>query len=512
MTTNNFDIIIIGGGATGFGVAVDAQNRGYKTLLLEAHDFASGTSSKSTKLIHGGLRYLANLDFELVKEGLEERYYMLQNAPHINHKQSYLIPFYSFFERIKYFCGIKLYDFLAKNKKIGSSFFINKRTTLKAEFAPHLVSTKLNGSAIYFDGAFDDSRLIISLFKTFEQLGGIAKNYQEVTSFHYNTDKLCGVSAYDKLNNQNIDYYAPIIINATGIFTDKLIQLSNPNNKNTYITISQGTHLVFDKNIFSSQHALVIPKTNDGRVLFALPWHDKLVVGTTDVLVKDPQIYPKTMKSEIDFIINNFNLYSKNKVSINDIKSIFTGQRPLVTPNKSTNSAKISRKHQILEEVNGLISIVGGKWTIYRKMAEDTLNYIDNKLKKTTSKTTKNLKLFGYSTQIKAYPSNVYGDEWDKILEIAKNTNFDKLHPKLPYLQAEVIYHIRYEMAKKIEDILARRTRALFLDANASIECAIIVGKILQTELNLSEEWLHSELILFNNVAKQFTINIYTDN
>ena len=194
MKINEFDIIVIGGGATGFGIAVDAQNRGYKTLLVEAHDFASGTSSKSTKLIHGGLRYLANLDFELVKEGLEERYYMLQNAPHINHKQSYLIPFYSFFERIKYFCGIKLYDFLAKNKKIGSSFFINKRTTLKAEFAPHLVSTKLNGSAIYFDGAFDDSRLIISLFKTFEQLGGIAKNYQEVTSFHYNTDKLCPIS------------------------------------------------------------------------------------------------------------------------------------------------------------------------------------------------------------------------------------------------------------------------------------------------------------------------------
>lgn len=512
MTTNEFDIIIIGGGATGFGVAVDAIHRGYKTLLVEANDFASGTSSKSTKLIHGGIRYLANFDFELVKEGLEERYYMLKNAPHINHKQTYLIPFYSIIDRLKYFCGIKLYDFFAKDKKIGKSFFNNKVKTLTPESAADLISNNLNGSAVYYDGAFDDSRLVITLFKTFEQLGGIAKNYHEVIDFHYTNNKVSGIKVIDKFNNNQINnYYAPIIINATGIFTDKIIQLSDKNKSTNYITISQGTHLVFNKSIFNSQHALVIPKTSDNRILFVLPWHDKIVVGTTDIIVKEPSIYPNTMKNEIDFIINTFNLYTKNKVTINDIKSIFTGQRPLVRPNKSKNSAKISRKHEILEEKNGLISIVGGKWTIYRRMAEDTLNYVDDKLCKTCRSTTKDLKLFGYTNEIQGYPANVYGSEWNKIIEIAKNTNFDKLHAKLPYLQAEVIYHIRYEMAKTIEDILARRTRALFLDANTSIEIAPLVANIMKNELNLSDEWMQQELDRFYHIADKFTIKIYNN-
>jgi glycerol-3-phosphate dehydrogenase len=510
MKINEFDIIVIGGGATGFGIAVDAQNRGYKTLLVEAHDFASGTSSKSTKLIHGGIRYLANLDFNLVKEGLEERYYMLKNAPHINHKQTYLIPFYSIIDRIKYFCGIKIYDFLAKDKKIGKSFFNNKNNTLKPELAKDLIGKNLNGSAIYYDGAFDDSRLVITLFKTFEKLGGNAKNYHEVIDFYYTNNKISGIKVIDKLNNhQIINYHAPIIINATGIFTDKIIKLSDKTNQTNYITLSQGTHLVFNKEIFSSQHALVIPKTSDGRVLFVLPWHDKIVVGTTDIIAKEPLIYPNTMKEEIDFIINTFNFYTKNKVKINDIKSIFTGQRPLVNPNKSTNTSKISRKHEILEEKNGLISIVGGKWTIYRKMAEDTLNYIENKLQKKINKTTKDLKLFGYTNNIQAYPANVYGSEWDKIIEIAQNTNFNKLHAKLPYLQAEVIYHIRFEMAKTIEDILARRTRALFLDANISIEIAPIVANIIKNELHLSDDWVKIELENFYKIAEKFTIKIY---
>lgn len=508
MLQNEYDIIVIGGGATGFGTALEAQSRGYKTLLIEAYDFGKGTSSKSTKLVHGGIRYLANLDLALVKEGLSERYYFLKNAPHLSQAQSYLVPFYSVLDKLKYFVGIKLYDFLSGGKKIGKSKFLSKTETLALNNAPDLVENNLSGSAIYFDGQFDDTRLLISLLRTFQNLGGTALNYHEVTGFIKNQNNMInGVTVFDKLNHAKLDFMAKVVINATGTFTDTILNLDEPQIYHKNVTAAQGTHLVFEKSIFNSPHALVIPKTIDKRILFVLPWHNKIVVGTTDIAVLNPELDPDAKPDEVNFILETLNQYTKNKVTVSDVKAKFAGQRPLVKPHQSTNSAKISRKHEILLSKSGLVSIVGGKWTIYRLMGEDTINYIINNglIEARNTSTTKNLQLFGYTLDKIDYPLSVYGSECSKILAIQKETdNFDVIHPNLPYYQAEVIYSTRYEMAKTVEDVLARRTRALFLDAQASIDSAQLVARLMATELDKNNAWIDNQIIEFNKIANQY--------
>ena len=364
---NNFDIIIIGGGATGFGCAVEAVSRGYKTLLLEAYDFGKGTSSKSTKLIHGGLRYLENFDFALVKEGLEERFSFLNNAPHLTKKQSYLIPAKSYFEIVKYTIGVKLYEFLSGKYKIGKSYNLNKEQTL-AEL-PNIKSSKLKKSLVYYDGQFDDTRLLISLMKTFESKGGIALNYHRVKKiFSSNGAKLDTVVVEDVLSGESREFIAKHIVNATGTFSDVTIDIANQKENHKYVSVAQGTHIVFDRDKFPTEHAILIPETKDGRVLFILPWHDHLIVGTTDIKKEYPSIEPKADKNEIEFILETFNQYAKQEATLADIKSVYCGQRPLVSPKRQKNSANISRKHEILESKDGLITIVGGKWTIFRRM------------------------------------------------------------------------------------------------------------------------------------------------
>jgi glycerol-3-phosphate dehydrogenase len=508
MNEDNFDIIIIGGGATGLGVAVDAVSRGYKTLLLEAHDFGKGTSSKSTKLVHGGIRYLANLDFALVKEGLEERYYFLKNSPHLASKQTYLVPFYSLWDKFKYYIGIKLYDFLSGELKIGKSKFLSKKETLRLKNAPDLKPEKLIGSAIYYDGQFDDTRLLISLLRTYMQLGGVAYNYHPVTEIIKNNQgKVNGVTVFNKLNSTTNKFMAKVVINATGTLTDSILDMDEPQQKHNHVTAAQGTHLVFNKEIFNSPHALVIPKTLDNRILFVLPWHNKIIVGTTDIAVQPTEIDPKPSRDEVDFILDTLNQYSKNKVSYSDIKSKFAGLRPLVKPAHKTNSAKISRKHEILLSDSNLISIVGGKWTIYRLMGSDTIDFLikHKMLKDKGPSVTKELKIFGYTQEKISYPLSMYGTDYVKIIQIQKDTgNFDKLHPSLPYYQAEIIYHIRYEMAHTLEDVLARRIRALFLDAKATLECAELTASIMAKELGENQEWIDKQLEAFYLICKGY--------
>lgn len=493
--TNDFDVIIIGGGATGLGVAVEAVSRGYHTLLIEAYDFGKGTSSKSTKLVHGGIRYLANLDFKLVSEGLNERFYFLQNAPHLAHAQPYLVPFYSFIDKIKYFIGIKLYDFLAYQKKIGPSKFLNRKKTL--EYAPDLKAEGLKGGAIYYDGQFDDTRMLITLLQTFKSLGGIAYNYHKVTNFIKNDAGLIsGVKALDQFNQAQLEFNAKIVINATGTFTDELLALDEPQLQHTNVEAAQGTHLVFDSSVFNSECALVIPKTIDDRILFVLPWHDKVLVGTTDVLVDTPTLEPKALPEEITFILDTLNKYTGHVITKLDIKSVFTGQRPLVRPKGTKNSSKVSRKHEILYSDSSLISIVGGKWTIYRLMGEDTINFaIQKKLLAPSKSITKELKLFAANKNGYNYPLSVYGDEVHKVLAIQQElNNFALIHPDLPFFQAEIIYHVRHEMAKTLEDILARRTRAILLDAKASLESALLVATLMATELHQNEAWIKQQV------------------
>ncbi len=503
---NEYDLAIIGGGATGLGVAVEAASRGYKTILFESYDYGKGTSSKSTKLIHGGIRYLANFDFELVKEGLSERHFFLKNAPHIAKAQPYMVPLYSWMDKLKYFVGVKLYDFLAGKEKVGNSEFLNRNDTLNK--APNLNASALKGSAVYYDGQFDDTRMLISLLKTFESFGGIAHNYTSVTGFTKNAeDKVTGLKVHNKLTNEDYEIKAKVVINATGTLTDTILDIDEPVKSHKNVAAAQGAHLVFDKEIFDSKYAVVIPKTTDGRILFILPWHDKVVVGTTDIAIDTPEIDPIAQINEIDFIIETLNNYTSRIVTRKDIKSVFAGQRPLVRPQNQTNSSKISRKHEILLSSSGLISIVGGKWTIYRLMGEDTINFAINKgMLAHTKSITKELKLYGQNIdRASPYPLSVYGSEANKILEIAKETKTtEKLHPDLPYLNAEVIYQVRHEQAKTVEDILCRRTRAILLNAKATIETAPTVAKLMANELRYDNKWIEDQLYGFNKIAKQY--------
>ncbi|ABI83470.1 glycerol-3-phosphate dehydrogenase/oxidase [Francisella tularensis] len=501
-----YDIIIIGGGATGFGCAIEAVSRGYKTLLLEASDFGKGTSSKSTKLIHGGLRYLENFDFALVKEGLEERFSFLHNAPHLTHKQSYLIPTCSYFETIKYTIGVKLYEFLSGKYKIGKSYNLNKHQTL-AEL-PNIEASKLKKSLVYYDGQFDDTRLLISLMKTFEAKGGVALNYHKVEKIFSSTDsKLDTVKVVDTLSGEQKEFTAKHIINATGTFSDKTISLANQQDAHKYVSVVQGTHIVFDREKFPTEHAILIPETEDGRVLFILPWHDHLIVGTTDIKKEVPSLEPRADKSEIDFILETFNQYAKDKATIVDIKSVYCGQRPLVTPKKAKNSAKISRKHEIVESKDGLITVVGGKWTIFRRMGQDTLDYIETKkIAQKISKTSDQLLIDAIEPK-DTYPLKVYGKNAEDIKTIQNELdNFELLARGLPYYQAEVVYHVRHEKAKTIEDVLARRTRAAFLDIKASIDAAPKVAELMAKELGKDEVWQNQQIDSFIEFSKNFNV------
>lgn len=500
-----YDVAIIGGGATGLGVAVEAMSRGYKTVLFEAYDYGKGTSSKSTKLVHGGIRYLANMDFSLVKEGLSERFHFLNNASHIAKSQAYMVPLYSMLDKLKYYMGIKLYDYLAGNKTVGRSKFLNREQTINV--APQLNPKGLKSSAIYFDGQFDDTRMLISLLRTFENLGGKAFNYTSVIGFLKDEDyRINGLRVRDKLNNRTHEISAKVVINATGTLTDKILNIDEPAADHKNVAAAQGTHLVFNKEIFDSPYALVIPKTIDDRILFVLPWRDHVLVGTTDVAIDNPQLDPKARESEIDFILETLNNYTIRPVSRKDIKSVFAGQRPLVKPNNKTSSAKISRKHEILLSLSGLVTIVGGKWTIYRLMGEDTINFAISKGLLTPSQSiSKTLKLFGHTNEIISYPLSVYGSDHNKINEIQIEISNDaRLHPRLPYYSAEVIYHVRYEQAKTVEDILARRTRSLFLDAKAAIDAAPTVAGLMAKELGYDNKWIEAQLNYFMEIAKQY--------
>jgi len=494
----NFDVIVIGGGATGLGIAVEAATRGYQTLLLEAHDYGKGTSSKSTKLVHGGIRYLANFDIALVKEGLEERFYFLNNAPHLAKKQTYLIPFYNYFDKLKYFIGIKLYDYLSGRKKIGRSYFLSKQSTYTQ--VPRLKTEKLISSAVYYDGNFDDSRMLITLLRTLEANGGIALNYHQVTDFIVENTKICGVQVLDKLQHVSKQFFAKVVVNATGTLTDVLLNQAEPAQRHHAVSAAQGTHLVFDKAIFDSMHCLVIPKTSDGRILFVSPWHDKIIVGTTDIAVDNASIEPKARAEEIDFILETLNRYAKKTVTKADIKSVFCGQRPLVSDPKQQSTGKVSRKHQLLETANGLISMVGGKWTIYRRMGEDTIDYAVAKNYLPPSKSvTRDFKLFACPTTVDHNWLGVYGTEKQQILDLQKQlNNTAKIHPDLPYLQAEVIYHVRYEQAKTVEDVLARRTHAVLLDAEAAQQSALIVAQLMAKELGKPQVWIDEQLKQFS--------------
>jgi len=504
-----WDVIIIGGGATGLGIALDSTTRGYKTLLLEQVDFAKGTSSRSTKLVHGGVRYLAQGNIDLVIEALYERGLMLKNASHLVSNQSFIIPNYKWWDNFFYTVGLKVYDFLAGKLSFGKSIRISKKET-KTRLET-LNFEKLKGGVVYHDGQFDDSRLAVNIAQTCIEQGATVLNHCKVEQLLKNDEGLVtGVVAKDTETNSSHILNAKVIINATGVFTDEVLKMDDTLAKNI-IRPSQGIHLVLDKSFLPGKDAIMIPKTNDGRVLFLIPWHNRVVVGTTDTLLDSHSLEPKALDMEIDFIIATMNRYITKKVAKKDILSMFAGLRPLSAPkDKSEKTKEISRSHKIIVSNSGLITITGGKWTTYRRMAQDTINKAIELGKLPNAKCkTKDLLIHGSNGSVdKSQHLYIYGSDQKGINQLIKESPElgEKLHPRLEFLKAEVVWAIRNEMARTIEDVLARRVRVLFLDANAAIEIAPEVATIIAKELNKDDNWRLQQISSFIEIASQYVL------
>lgn len=507
----NWDIIIIGGGANGLGVAVDAASRGFKTILLEAVDFAKGTSSRSTKLVHGGVRYLEQGNLSLVIEALKERGLMEKNAGHLVKNESFIIPNYNWWGGYFYTFGLKFYDILAGKLSLGSSKYLSKEKTL--ELIPSIEPSGLQSGVVYHDGQFDDSRLAINLAQTAVDNEACVLNHLKVTQLIKNDkNQITGIAAIDQETKKEHIIKGKAVINATGVFTNAIMKMNDKVYKK-YIVPSQGIHLVFDKSFLPGGHALMIPKTSDGRVLFAVPWHDKIVVGTTDTLVKKSDIEPIALEEEIEFVLETAQRYLSKNPTRADVLSVFAGLRPLAAPEKKGQSTKeVSRSHKIIVSETGLITITGGKWTTYRKIAEDIVNKTIAVHQLPNRKcVTEHLPIHGNKKNTESDFQNhlsIYGTDSKAILQLQKNEPElkEKLHPDYNYTLAEVVWAVRQEMATTVEDVLARRVRLLFLDARAAIACADKVAYSLAKELGHDETWIQNQLIEFKTVANGFLL------
>lgn len=506
---SEWDVIVIGGGATGLGVALDATTRGYKTLLLEQVDFAKGTSSKSTKLLHGGVRYLAQGNIDLVKEALYERGLLLKNASHLVSNQSFIIPNYSWWNNFFYAFGLKVYDILSGKLSFGKSTRINKKeTTSRLET---IKNEHLKGGTVYHDGQFDDSRLAVNIAQTCIENGATILNHFKVKQLLKNNNGVVnGVVAKDSETNMFYNLKAKVIINATGIFTDEILQMDNVEAENI-IRPSQGIHLVLDKSFLPGNDAIMIPKTDDGRVLFLVPWYNRVIVGTTDTLLNNHSLEPKALDEEVNFIISTANKYLNKKVCKADVLSIYAGLRPLAASKDNSEKTKeISRSHKIIVSNSELITIAGGKWTTFRRMAEDTINKAISigKLPNVSCKT-EILQIHGSKESLhNAHHLNIYGSDQVSIQKLIIETPElgEKLHSRLPYTKAEIIWAIRNEMARTVDDILARRVRALFLDAKAAIEIAPLVASILAKELGKDKLWQQQQIKEFTTIANHYVL------
>lgn len=503
-----FDFVVIGGGATGLGVAVDAATRGYSVALFEQLDFTKGTSSRSTKLVHGGVRYLAQGDVALVLEALRERGLLRKNAPHLVKNQTFLIPCYRWWEGAFYTIGLILYDLMAGKLGLGRSYCIGPKRALRT--IPALRAKGMAAGVIYHDGQFDDSRLAINLVRTAVDAGACVLNYMKVTSLLKDEGKIAGVTVQDEETGEVYNVKSRAVINATGVFADRILQMDEPGKLPT-VRPSQGVHLILDASFLNSDCAIMIPKTSDGRVLFAVPWHDKVVVGTTDTLMERPEEEPVALEKEIQFILDTAANYLTRAPQRSDVLSVFAGLRPLAAPRSEGKKTKeISRSHKIIREKSGLITIIGGKWTTYRKMAQDTIDVAIRYMQIPTRECiTEKYPIHGSKPHPDFSDSlYVYGTDSDEIkMLIASSTEMaEKLHPDYMYTVGEVVWIVRNEMARTLEDVLARRLRILFLDARAALEIAPKVADILAVELGKDSSWKDTQLESFKQVASHYIL------
>jgi glycerol-3-phosphate dehydrogenase len=508
--TEPWDIIIVGGGATGVGVAVDAATRGYATLLLEQHDFGKGTSSRATKLVHGGVRYLEQGNVSLVMEALKERGLLRQNAPHLVHELAHIVPSYSWWEGPFYGIGLKLYQMLSGKYGFGPSQLLSKEETLRR--LPSVNPDGLTGGVVYYDGQFDDTRLLINLVATAAEQGATLLNYAKVVQLHKGADNIIhGLTWQDVETGETFEIKGKVVVNATGAFTDSVRQLADPEAKKM-IAPSQGAHILLDRSFLPGTDAILVPHTKDGRVMFALPWHGHTLVGTTDTPIPQATLEPVALDQEVAFMLETAGLYLAKKPTRADILSVWAGIRPLVKAGDGKNTAALSRDHTVHIDQSGLLSIAGGKWTTYRNMAQDAVDQAAT-LADLPEKNcvTKNLNIHGYHTNAANFGSlSFYGSDATAIRElIAKAPALGQpLDPELPYVAAEVVWAAQEEMARSVEDVLARRTRALFLNARAAIRMAPRVAAILAQELDHDKTWQVEQLEQFNQVAQGYLVKL----
>ena len=484
-------IVVIGGGATGVGCALDAATRGLDVLLLEQSDFGKGTSSRSTKLIHGGVRYLEQGNISLVREALRESGMLLKNAPNLVKKLAFIVPCYSRWQKFYYGLGLKIYDLLAGKYSLGKSRILSRSETL--ERLPGISHTGLHGGVLYFDAQFDDMRLLIGLAATAHNHGACLLNYAKVTALKKDkSGRINGVDFVDAETSEIVSVNTRVVINATGPFCDAVRKLADHEHEKL-LELSQGTHLVFDKKFLPADSALMIPKTSDGRVLFAIPWQDHLLVGTTDTPISNADLEPKPLDAEIDFILETVGKYLSKQPTHNDILSAFTGIRPLVRSSKSKNTARLSRGHTVEIDTSGLVTITGGKWTTYRRMAKDA---VDQAVSSADLP----------STECRTQDQKIASDKQNAIADLIANDPkmSERLHPELPYTKADVVWAVRNEMAMTVEDVMARRTRALFLNAHAAIQIAPAVAEIMIGELGRENAWIAEQLASFAAVAGSY--------
>jgi len=501
-----WDVVVIGGGATGLGTAVDAAARGYRTLLLEAHDFAQGTSSRSTKLIHGGVRYLQQGNVPLVREALKERGILLKSAPHLVHARDFVVPAYRWHELPYYGTGLKLYDLLAGRFRLGWSHWISAAEVQNR--IPTIRGQGLRGGIVYTDAQFDDARLAITLARTLVELGATALNYAPVLGFTKTNNRITGILAWDSETGDAYTIAARVVINAAGVYVDALRRLDDAGVR-PLLTVSQGAHLVLDRSFLPGSTALLVPRTDDGRVLFTIPWHDRVLVGTTDTPIYELAIEPRPLGEEVAYMLDYVGRYLERNPRPSDILSTFAGLRPLLRGRGSSATSRLSREHAVVVSDSGLVTITGGKWTTYRRMGLDAVD----KAARVASlparpSVTEKLKLHGWREDASGGDSHlaVYGSDAPRLSELlAERPEWNQpLHQALPYRSGEVIWAARHEAARSVQDVLARRTRALFLDARASIAAAQEVAALLARELARDQRWQEQQVSEFRELAKSY--------
>ena len=500
-----YDVIVIGGGANGAGITLDCANRGLEVLLLERAAFGSGTSSRSSKLIHGGIRYLALAQFGMVREALHERALLLQNAPGLVTPLPFIIPAATRFELFKFAAGLKLYDWLAGGHKLGASRVLN--TTETRRLVPQMGRAPLAGGVLFTDAQFDDTRLLFAILHSAAARGATLLNHMEVVGLSGNGRRhLRAVTALDAISGQHHEFEARVVINATGAHGDAVRRLAD-HNISAEVLPSQGTHLVVPRRFYTSDHALVLPRTPDGRVMFVIPWHGQVLLGTTDTALTKFEDPPVPLQQEIDMILAVTARYLHRAPGRADVLSSFAGVRPLAAAPGSARSSKVSREHAITIDNSGLVSVSGGKWTTYRRVAEQCLDEAIKSISlRGSNARTEQLPLLTLEDQRAGVDALGFPARGLAQLTAEQPSLAAALHEALPYNGAHFAWAARAEMAITVADALAYHSRALFIDARAAADIAPRVAAIMAAELGHDGQWIAREIAHARTVAARFIL------